>query len=159
MRGGVAVLPKDEVEEIASSYAEDGFLCSESVLIALSRSLNIESEVIPRIATGFGAGIGGKGEVCGALTGGIMGLGLRFGRSSLDENDDTDPDWFAGELVDLFNERFGHIRCKKLLGLDLTRPEDVATYRENCLWETRCRELIQEAAGLAYDILTEHSHR
>ena len=153
------MLPKDEVVGITSSYAEDGFLCSKSVLMAISRCLNIISEVIPRISTGFGAGIGGKGEVCGALTGAIMGLGLRFGRSTLEGNDDADPDWFAGELVDLFTDRFGHIRCKKLLGLDLTRPADVATYRENCLWETRCRELIQGAAGLAYDVLIEHSHR
>lgn len=56
------------------------FLCSESVLFAVSDWLEVRNEFIPKIATGFGAGIGGRGTVCGALSGGVMALGLKFGR-------------------------------------------------------------------------------
>ena len=34
-----------------------------------------------KVAWGFGAGMGRKGEVCGAVTGGIMVLGMKLGKA------------------------------------------------------------------------------
>ncbi len=52
------MITKDETVDLAASKAEDGWLCSEAVLQALAEALNVSSELIPRIATGFAAGIG-----------------------------------------------------------------------------------------------------
>lgn len=147
------MLSKEETVRRAVSHAEEGFLCSESVLMALSECLGVTNEVIPRIATGFGAGIGRRGEICGALAGGVMGLGLRFGRDVAGErNDGRRPYWYSTELIEDFWARYSHVRCGDLLGLDLSRPEDVQRYREAGL-ESTCRDLIAAAAGLAYDLL------
>ena len=61
------MITKDETVDLAASKAEEGWLCSEAVLQALAEALNVSSELIPRIATGFAAGIGRSGEVCGAV--------------------------------------------------------------------------------------------
>ena len=148
------MLSKEEAVRLAAGYAEEDFLCSEAVLMALSECLGVSSEIIPRIATGFGAGIGRKGEVCGALSGGVMGLGLRFGRSTAEEEDgERRPYWFSTKFAARFREQLGHVRCEDLLGLDLSRVEDVQTYHERRLWETTCRDIIKVATRLAYDIL------
>ncbi len=148
------MLSKEETVRLAVSHAEEGFLCSESVLMALGECLGVFNEVIPRIATGFGAGIGRRGEVCGALAGGVMGLGLRFGRDIAEERDDgRRPYWYSTEFIQNFRARHGSVRCGDLLGLDLSRPEDAQRYREAGLWESTCRDLIAAAAGLAYDLL------
>ncbi len=150
------MLTKDETVMLAASCVEEGFLCSESVLIALSRCLGVYSDIIPKMATGFGAGIGRRGEVCGALTGGVMGLGLKFGRCAAEEREDgRRPYWYATEFVEGFRTRYGCVRCRDLLGLDLSRPGDVQRYHEMELWDTRCREIIETAAGLAYDLLVK----
>lgn len=152
------MLTRKETVQLAASYAMQGFLCSESVLLALSRCLNVTNDQIPRIATGFGAGIGRAGEVCGALSGGVMGLGLRFGRSTVEEEQgERRPYWFARELVTRFRERFGCLRCRDLIGLDLSREEDAITYQEQKVWERRCREYIMTATSLAYDLLQRSS--
>ena len=148
------MLSKEEAVRRAAGYAEEDFLCSEAVLMALSECLGVSSEIIPRIATGFGAGIGRKGEVCGALSGGVMGLGLRFGRSTVEEGEgERRPHWFSTELVARFREQLGHVRCEDLLGLDLSLAEDFRTYHERGLWETTCRDIIKVATRLAYDML------
>ncbi len=153
------MMPREGVVRLAEGHAERGFLCSEAVLLALSESLEVSSELIPRIATGFGAGVGRRGEVCGALSGGVMGLGIRFGRSSPEEGrGERRPYWFASELTDLFGESLGCVRCMDLLGLDLSDPGDLQAYRERGMWGTRCREIIATATGLAYDVLAKHSH-
>ena len=79
------MMTKDEVATLAAAKAEEGWLCSESVLQALAAALNVSSELIPRIATGFAAGMGRSGETCGAISGAILGLGLRYGRDNLKE--------------------------------------------------------------------------
>ena len=148
------MLEKNEVTNKAESYAEKGFLCSESVLKALSETVDMESELIPRIATGFGAGIGRHGEICGALSGAIMGLSLKFGRNHPSETpEDTSPYEFSQIMLNLFVTRFGQIRCSDLLGLDISSEEGLQAYRKRSCWETKCRDFVREATGLAYDLL------
>lgn len=148
------MLTRDETVGLAASHAEEEFLCSEAVLMALAECMGKESPLIPRIATGFGAGVGREGEVCGALSGAVMGLGLRFGRDTPGfPRDGRRPYWYATELAKGFRELHGRLRCRDLLGLDLTNPEDYRKYSEENLWGTRCRELITSATELAYDLL------
>ena len=63
----IGMMERQEIVELAKTYASKGFLCSESVLLAVSDWLEVRSEFIPKIATGFGVGIGGRGIVCEAL--------------------------------------------------------------------------------------------
>ncbi len=148
------MLTKDETVNLAASHAEAEFLCSEAVLMALAKCLGVESKLIPKIATGFGAGIGGEGEVCGALSGAVMGLGLKFGRDEPGFTEDgRRPHWYATELMKGFRELHGHLRCRDLLGLDLTDPEDYRKYSERNLWGTKCRDLITSATEQAYELL------
>ncbi len=74
-------MEKEEVMGKAVLYFTTGFNCAEALLLALQEALNEEeNNIIPRIATPFGAGIGGRGSVCGALSGAIMAIGLKYGR-------------------------------------------------------------------------------
>ena len=56
------MLQRAETIALAASHADGGLLCSESVLLAFSELLGVESELILRIATGLGADIGGRGS-------------------------------------------------------------------------------------------------
>ncbi len=69
----------------AAEYFNRGFNCAESTLLALSDSLDIECKYIPKIATGFGGGVGRHGEICGALSGSIMALGIVLGRKEAED--------------------------------------------------------------------------
>lgn len=151
------MLSKEETLLRVSRHAHDGFLCSEAVLLALSEYLDVSNELIPRIATGFGAGIGRSGEVCGAIAGGLMGLGIRFGRTNVESDEERRPYWYATLLLNRFREDFGELRCGKLLGLDLSNPEEVQEYHKKEYWDTKCRSYIRGVTASAYDILLENS--
>lgn len=150
------MLGKEDTIQLACSNAELGFLCSESVLLALSKCLNISSDLIPRIATGFGAGFGRAGEVCGAISGAVMGLGICFGRSKVVDEMEQRPYWFASELLNRFRSEFGQVQCQKLLGFDLSTEENIKRYREQNLWQKKCREYIKYVTSIAYDMLQQY---
>jgi C_GCAxxG_C_C family probable redox protein len=66
--------------EVAVAKFLAGYNCAQSVLYAYGPDLGLEAETALKVATGLGAGMGRRGEVCGALTGGILVLGLKYGR-------------------------------------------------------------------------------
>jgi len=147
-------MPKEEVVELAKSYAEKGFLCSESVLLAIREMLKIQCELIPKVATGFGAGIGGCGSVCGAVCGGVMALGIEFGRTEPKKQEGR-PYWFALELLKRFEKEFGYITCRELTQCDFFTQEGRKKYADEGLWKTKCRQYIADATAIVFDIMTE----
>jgi len=148
------MVTRDETVERAAGYAEEGFLCSESVAIALRDAMGADCACIPRVATGFAAGVGRTGNLCGALTGAILGLGLALGRDT-PEARDRPPHWYAKRMAEAFEKAEGSLTCPGILGLDIRDPDDYKTYRERNTWATVCRGLIRAATGMAYDILAE----
>jgi C_GCAxxG_C_C family probable redox protein len=151
---------REDIIALAKSHAENGFLCSEAVLLALSDLLEEGNSVIPAIATGFGAGIGGWGSVCGAVSGAIMGLGLKFGRNTpvmLENSRGNRPYWYATEFLTRFTEMNTSFLCRELTNCDFTKPGGREKYKSENHWETTCRELIGKATGLAVDIMRENS--
>lgn len=127
-----------------------GYGCSESLLLAVCQELGIESELIPRIATAFGGGIGGRGEVCGAVTGSVMAIGLRHGR----EEPWQPPDKayaLAQEFCRRFEEEMGHLRCRDLTGMDLSTPEGAKAFYTS---DVPLRVCVP-AAGTAFRLVME----
>jgi len=148
------MLTKKEAVGLAEEMAEEGFLCSESVFKAIASAQSVTSELIPKVATGFAAGIGRSGEVCGAVSGAILGLGLKYGRNSLEDPPPGSRSyWFATELIQVTKERRGTVTCAGVLGLDLKDTGDLETYHKRDHWNTTCRELIKESTALAWDLL------
>lgn len=151
----VNLTDREKVVESAKSYAAKGFLCSESVLLAISNWLEIRSELIPKIATGFGAGIGGSSSICGAISGAIMALGLKFGRDE-PKKQEKPSYWFASQFLQRFQKEFGSTMCRQLTGCDFTTDTGRKKYTEEKLWETKCRRYIEDATAIVFDLISDN---
>lgn len=73
----------EKIRKIAEDYYRNGdFYCSEAVVKTIIDEFQIDvSEDVIKMASGFPVGMGGMGCTCGALTGGVMAIGLVYGRS------------------------------------------------------------------------------
>lgn len=137
-----------------ASYAS-GLFCAESALLALAKAQGIESDLLPRIATGFCGGMSRMCGTCGALTGAMMGVGLALGRS--EGNQSAQPAYeVTQQLMREFEQEFGARDCHKLLGCDLNTPEGRATFRESRLNE-RCATYTGRAAEIAASLIVAHT--
>ena len=74
--------------EIALAKFAEGFNCAQSVFYSFCDDLQFEKNTALKMACGFGGGMGRNGEVCGAVTGGILAIGTKYGRG---EKDDRQP--------------------------------------------------------------------
>ena len=132
-----------------------GYYWAESVLLSVAESKNIQSDFIPKIATGLCAGISRTCGTCGAVTGAIMAINLFYGRSKPDESLEIN---FAvvQKLLDIFKSKFGSTNCQQLIGCDLGTKEGQNTFKLNKLIE-RCKDYTEEATKLAMSIIENES--
>ncbi len=130
-----------------------GFYCAESVLTAVAESRGIQSDLIPRLATGFCSGMARTGGPCGAVSGAIMAMGLSTGRQAPAESVEATYD-LVRKLMERFQERFGSTNCRALLGCDLGTAEGQQTFRANHLIE-RCYDYAEGATCIAVSLLQE----
>jgi len=135
----------------AKSRFEEHFSCSQSVFSTLALELGIDEEIALKIASAFGGGMMRHGEVCGAVTGALMTLGLKFGSASPDNEEAIRE--ASQELMQGFNKKNGSLLCRELLGYHLIVPEELEAAKESGVFSTICPLLVQNAAELAEEII------
>jgi len=132
---------------------ESGLFCAESVLQTVAEESGLESTLVPGIATGLCGGMARTGGTCGALTGGMLAIGMLRGRRSAE---DSVEETYAlvQKLSQEFEARFGSTDCTGLLGCDLGTNQGREQFKQENLDE-RCRELTTVAAGLVMALLDD----
>jgi C_GCAxxG_C_C family probable redox protein len=143
--------------ELARKYHENGFNCAQSVIAPFAEDYGLSEETALKISTGFGSGMGRLCEVCGALTGAFMVIGLKHGRASSDGTkygEKTETTYrLVRQLSQSFKARNGSIHCRDLTGHDLSIPEEREKARREGVFSTTCSKCIQDAAELAEEAL------
>lgn len=117
-----------ELADFAQSLFDGGMNCAESTIFSISKFLGYNSEIIPRMSTGFGGGFSRTKNICGAVTGGIMGIGLIFGRDEA-KGDKEICYRKTQEFIDSFLAQFGSLKCFELSGVDFNTPEGEKLYK------------------------------
>jgi C_GCAxxG_C_C family probable redox protein len=129
----------------------ENFNCAQSVIATCGPEMGLDRESALRVAGGFGGGMGRLGEVCGAVTGAFMVIGLKHGKSRLeDDNNETREKAYAlvYEFADRFRACNGSILCRELLGCDISTPEGRAQAREKGLFNDLCPKLVGDAVEI-----------
>jgi C_GCAxxG_C_C family probable redox protein len=130
-----------------------GFYCAESVLLAISESAGIQSNLIPKIATGFCSGLARTSGMCGALSGAILAINLFTGRQSA--KDSPEENYRAvGTVIDRFREQCGATDCFDLIGCDLATPAGQQKFTDDHCKE-KCRAFTEAATAAAIAVIND----
>jgi C_GCAxxG_C_C family probable redox protein len=147
----MAASPAD-IRASAERLFGTGLYCAESVVLAIAHAQGVQSESVPKMATAFCSGVSRTCGMCGALAGGVMGVGLALGRSQPAES--VQPAYAATQqLIAAFEREFGSRDCRALLdGCDLNTPEGQAMFRER-EFGRRCLQYTGRAAELSAEAI------
>lgn len=129
-----------------------GFFCAESVVKAVALENSVDSDILPAIATGFCGGMSRHAEMCGAVTGGIMGLGLIFGRNTVENTTQTCYETIT-EFLKEFKALHGSLNCKDLIGYDLGVAEELEQFRKKNPGYEKCLRFSVDAASMVQEII------
>ena len=142
---------------IAEELFREGYNCAQAVLIAFCDLTGLEKETAAKTAVSFGGGLGRMREVCGAVSGAAMVLGLVRGCADpTDHAAKTAHYHLVQEFAQRFKEKNGSVICRELLrGVEVqsgTEPEQrtLEYYKKR-----PCPLLVRQAAEILDEMLTE----
>jgi len=125
----------------------NGFTCSSAVFSAFADDLGLSGDLAKKIGCGFGAGVSRTGNICGAVSGAILVIGLKYGKA---KEGDSAANEKTRELVRLFIDEFteknGSVNCTALLGYNLSDQDGYEHARAENLFRTRCPQYVKDAA-------------
>lgn len=138
-----------QFSEKAANHFKQGYNCAQSILLTMQEYYGTpRNSSIPRIATAFGGGIGRYGSLCGALTGAVMAIGLRYGTNEPILKKREEAYRLARKLYEQFEREFSSPFCRELIGYDLTRPEELERARESKVFDEKCTCFVKKAVEI-----------
>jgi C_GCAxxG_C_C family probable redox protein len=143
-------MTKSEAIDKAQSFFDEGYACSQSVLLTFAPEFGLDEKTAKLISSTFGGGMGRLRQKCGAVTGGFMVLGLKYGNV---EPKDMETKLVAYKKVRAFNQQVedihGTSNCYELIK-KYASEADIAERKHH---KIICRKVIGDATGLIYDML------
>ena len=140
--------------EEAKTLFRNGANCAQAVVGAYAGECGLEFDQAMRLASSFGAGMGRLREVCGAVSGMFMVIGLKEGYCDLKSKALKDRHYARVQaLAAEFKGKTGSLICRELLGLPKGADAPVSEKRTAEYYRKRpCLGIV----GLAAQILEEH---
>jgi len=137
----------DKVKEAVSAF-QAGFNCSQAIVGTYGPEHGLSPLDSLRVSCGFGGGMR-RGDTCGAVSGALMVLGMRYGPKDVSDTSAKDDVYSkVTEFCRRYESRCDSITCRELLGCDISTEEGMKQARENNLFKTVCPKMVQTAAEI-----------
>jgi C_GCAxxG_C_C family probable redox protein len=137
----------NKVQEAVSVF-QSGFNCAQAIVRIYGPEYGLSALDALKVSCGFGGGMR-RGGTCGAVTGALMVVGLRYGPEEV--SDTSAKDEVYSKVTDFcrrFEARCDSIICRELLGCDISTKEGMKKAKENNLFKTVCPKMVETAAEI-----------
>lgn len=140
----------------AAEYFLAGHNCAQSVTMAFADLIGMDEKAAARLSSPFGGGMGRMREVCGAVSGMLMVLGILYGYDT--PNDDVAKGELYSQVQQLagsFREQVGTIICGQILDNPPSDPNP--TPRTEAYYKERpCARMVMIAAEIMEAFIAQH---
>ena len=136
--------------ELATKYFKEGYNCSQALLLAFEDKIDLDKATILKLSSSFGGGMGRLREVCGAVSGMFMVVGLIDGYVE-PNNDDIKCKHYQciQDLANKFKDKYNTIICRELLNKQDEQISSTPTKRTKEFYQERpCIHFIKYAAEI-----------
>ncbi|HOW39000.1 MAG TPA: C-GCAxxG-C-C family protein [Bacteroidales bacterium] len=136
--------------EKAIEYFRSKFNCSQSVFTVFGTEHGLSENDCLKTSCAFGGGMGRQQLICGAVTGALMALGIKYGKAMGDPDENKQLTY--EKTREFFNEFIrlnGSTSCRELLkGLDMNDPDDHRKIIEQGLFDTLCEKYVTDSVRI-----------
>ena len=143
----------------ALEWFGQGYNCAQAILLAYGEQFGLERELALKLALGLEGGLGRTGEVCGAVSGACLVLGLEAG--CREDASGAEGRKLANRRVREFSRRFqkryGAVACRQLIGSDPGTRSGMLAATARRVFTRRCPEYVTGAAQILEEMLNGES--
>ncbi len=127
----------------------NGCNCAQAVFTAFCKEFGLEEKIGLKIACPFGGGLGHTGGVCGAVTGALLVIGLKYGPENSENGDLKIRNYtIAQNFISEFQKRNGSVNCTELISYDLSDESQLDRARQSGVFKTKCPKYVSDAVEI-----------
>jgi len=124
-------------------------------LASFANQSGLDKDLSLKVACGFGGGFAGLGGACGAVTGAMIVIGLKYGMTRPDDEAAKEKTYrIVREFIKRFEQRHGASLCRELIKADISTPEGLQAARNKGLIATTCPAFVRSAVEIVQELLT-----
>jgi len=143
-------------QEEAVSRFKGPLNCSQSVFLTFAPLSGLDEKTALKLATPFGGGMAHLGEICGALSGAMMVIGLKTGMSKEQDVEAKDKTYsLCQELFSRFAKRNRSLKCRDLIGYDFSIHGQFEKAKESMVFERICPKFVRDAVEILEELFKE----
>jgi len=144
---------EEKIQRALDSYAS-GFNCAQSVVAAFSEAVNVDAQTLCKLSSCFGGGMR-MGAACGAFSGALMVLGMRYGFGEYSEDGKAFIEEKTIDFIALWKAQVGFTDCRSILGIDVSDPAQRQAAKENHVFEQKCPNCIEAGVRILQQMMEE----
>ncbi|MCJ7498651.1 C-GCAxxG-C-C family protein [bacterium] len=145
---------EDKVKSAVDTYRNTEFNCAQSVLSEFAPRLGMDEKTAMKVACGLGSGMGRSGNICGAISGGMLVLGLKYGMTDPDSPEDKKLTYQkVCELLDKVIAKQKFTNCTDLMGVDIGTEEGRQEAKDKDLSNKVCSKIVGDVARILEELL------
>ena len=134
----------------------NGCNCAQAVFTAFCEELGLVEKLGLKIACPFGGGLGHTGGVCGAVSGALLTIGLKYGSDSPELGNIKAQNYIiAQDFISEFKKRNGSVNCTELISYDLSDKTQLELARQAGVFKTNCPKYVSDAVEILESILSK----
>jgi C_GCAxxG_C_C family probable redox protein len=144
-------------QEQSFELFKNGYNCSQSVLSVFAEELGVKKDQALKLASPFGSGIAYMQETCGAVSGALMAIGLKYGKGEKGTNEDKVLAYdMSKHFIAEFKKIHQTVCCRELLdGINMSTPEGMARIMELDYFRIRCARYVRDAVQITEAIISK----
>ena len=136
----------------------NGYNCAQAVAVAFSDLTGLDEKFSAKLASSFGGGMGRMREVCGAVSGMLLVLGLLYGYDTPGDDAGKKEQYaVVQQLSGKFREQVGSIVCREILKNPPSDPNPSPRTAEYYA-KRPCARMVLTAAAILEDYIKEHPY-
>ena len=153
----------EEMREKAIDLFQKKLHCSQVLAMVGLEKLGIDDPSVIKALGAFGGGIGGTGNICGALVGAVSVIGTLYSRSSLEEKENPRM-WAATKAVmknfEALAAQHGGINCCQIARVDWMDRDQVKDFYGNPdSRRQHCINIVGDTAKALGELLEQEAER
>jgi C_GCAxxG_C_C family probable redox protein len=130
--------------------------CSQAVFSTFAPEFGIDMDTALKLASGFGGGMGRLQDTCGAVSGALMVLGLKYGKGEKDDEIAREREYrLVRRFTEAFEKQNGSIYCRDLIPCDLNNETEVKKAKADGVFERICEKCIGDSVVLVEQFLRD----
>jgi len=139
-------------QDSAANIFSAGFNCAQSVISAFCEDYGVDKETALKITGGLGGGFR-SGEICGAVSGAVLVIGLKYGHH-IEGDLETKSNCNAKtiEFLNKFKAKNTYIICRDILQCDISTPEGMEQAKSKNLFKTTCVDMVRDAVAILEEL-------